>query len=70
MTNSETVTQETKVYLAEDIQNFLGLGRSKTYKYLQEVYKTQEPFRVFKIGKLFRVPKQSFDNWLYGGGKE
>ncbi len=61
-----TATQEPKVYFAEDIQKFLGLGRSKTYEYLQDVYKKQEPFRVIKIGKLFRVPKQSFDRWIYG----
>lgn len=59
-------TPEPKVYFAEDIQKFLGLGRSKTYEYLQDVYKKQEPFRVIKIGKLFRVPKQSFDSWIYG----
>lgn len=68
MTDAEkiTATQEPKVYFAEDIQKFLGLGRSRTYEYLQEVYKKQEPFRVIKIGKLFRVPKQSFDSWILG----
>lgn len=60
---------ELKVYLAEDIQRFLGLGRSKTYEFLQEVYKKQEPFMVIKIGKLFRIPKWSFDNWLHGKGE-
>ena len=53
-----------KVYDVEDIQRLLGIGRSKAYTYLDEVYRKQEPFRVIKIGKLFRVPKQSFDNWL------
>lgn len=68
MANVEKITaiQESKVYFAEDIQKFLGLGRSKTYEYLQDVYKKQEPFRVIKIGKLFRVPKQSFDIWICG----
>ena len=68
MTNAETITttQDSRVYLAEDIQKFLGLGRSKTYEYLQTVYKRQEPFRVIKIGKLFRVPKKSFDSWISG----
>lgn len=66
MTAAKDLTQETKVYSAEDVQQFLGLGRSKTYEYLQDVYKRQEPFRVIKIGKLFRIPKRSFDNWIYG----
>lgn len=58
--------EEERVYLAEDIQKILNIGRSKTYEYLKEVFKTQEPFRVVKIGKLFRVPKRSFDNWISG----
>ncbi|MDO4321259.1 MAG: helix-turn-helix domain-containing protein [Lachnospiraceae bacterium] len=57
---------EKKVYDVEDIQKLLGIGRSKAYAYLDEVYEKQEPFRVIKIGKLFRVPRQSFDNWLDG----
>lgn len=47
------------VYFAQDIQKLLGIGRSRCYTYLEEVYKKQEPFRV---------PKQSFDNWLNGCG--
>lgn len=56
--------ETTKVYLASDIQKALSLGRSKTYQFLEEVYQKQEPFRVIKVGKLFRVPQKSFDNWL------
>lgn len=63
---SQNVFTEQQVYLAEDIQRLLAIGRSKTYDYLDEVYKKQYPFRVIKIGKLFRVPKHSFDSWLYG----
>ena len=50
----------------EDIQRLLGIGRSKAFSFLDELYQKQEPFRVIKIGKLFWVPKQSFDNWLNG----
>lgn len=56
--------ETTKVYLASDIQKALSLGRSKTYQFLEEVYQKQEPFRVIKVGKLFRVPQKSFDDWL------
>lgn len=55
---------ESKVYLAADVQKALKLGRSKTYQYLEEVYKKQEPFRVIKVGKLFRIPQKSFDDWI------
>ena len=57
---------ETMVYLASDIQKALGLGRSKTYLFLDEVYRQLEnrPFLVIKVGKLVRVPKKSFDDWI------
>lgn len=61
---------EQQVYCADYIQAVLKLGKSKTYQYLAQVYEKQEPFRVIKIGKLFRVPKQSFDDWFYGRTKD
>ena len=62
----ENRTLQARVYDAEDIQQILGLGRSKTYEFLCEVSKKQEPFRVIKIGKLYRVPMEPFDNWVAG----
>lgn len=62
--NSDT---ESKVYLAADIQRTLGLGRTKTYEFLNDVYKQKEPpFRVIKVGTSVRVLKSSFDDWLNG----
>ena len=56
-----------QVYLAADIQRMLGIGKSKSYMFLEEVYKQKNPpFKVLKIGKLFRVPKKGFDDWLNG----
>ena len=49
------------VYTAEDIQKILGLGRSVTYTFLE-----QKPFKVLKVGKMYRVPKKGFDQWLNG----
>lgn len=57
-------TENKKVYSISEIQKLLGLGRTKTYNFLEEVYKNQAPFRVIKIGKLYRIPKDSFDKWL------
>ena len=57
---------ERKVYDAEDIQQMLGIGKSRTYLFLDEVYRNKKPFRVIKVGKLYRVPVQSFDDWLNG----
>ena len=56
-----------KVYDASDIQKILGLGRNKVYEFLEEVYKNKQPFIVIKIGKLYKVPKDSFDKWINGG---
>ena len=62
------VAVDQQVYLAGDIQRMLGIGRSKAYTFLEEVYKQKNPpFKVLKIGKLFRVPKRGFDEWLNGG---
>ena len=58
---------ESQVYFASDIQKALGLGKTKTYEFLNEVYQQDKPlFKVIKIGTSLRVPKQSFDKWLNG----
>jgi hypothetical protein len=66
----QTINAEQSVYLAQDIQQRLGLGKTKTYEFLRQVYITQQPFRVIKIGRVFRIPKYSFDRWLYSDGGE
>lgn len=58
---------ERLVYTAEDIRRLLCLSRSKAYAFLDEVYHSATPpFRVIKVGKLVRVPKEDFDNWIRG----
>lgn len=62
------VEVDQQVYLAVDIQRMLGIGKSKAYTFLEDVYNQKDPpFKVLKIGKLFRVPKRGFDEWLNGG---
>ena len=46
---SQTEVQ-VKVYKVEDIQQMLGIGRSKTYMFLEKVSKDQKPFRVIRVG--------------------
>lgn len=55
-----------KVYEAEDIQKILKIGKNRVYNFLEDVYSNTHFFRVIKIGKLYRVPKKSFDEWLSG----
>lgn len=64
MTNTFDISK--KVYDAEDIQKLLGIGRTKTYEFLDEVYQKQKPFRVIKIGKNYKIPCVSFERWLSG----
>ena len=54
------------VYTAEDIQKILGLGRSVAYRFLEKTFYEQKPFKVLKVGKMYRVPKKWFDEWLNG----
>ena len=63
-----TMTNEMgkQVYDIEDIQNLLGIGRNTAYSLVEQTYEKQKPFRVIKIGKMYRIPKQSFDKWLSG----
>lgn len=56
-----------KVYDVSEIQKILGLGRSKTYEFLEQVYINKVPFNVIKIGKLYKVPKDVFDKWINDG---
>lgn len=55
-----------KVYSADEIQVILGIGRTKVYEFLDSVNKKQKPFRVIKIGRVYRIPKDSFDKWING----
>lgn len=56
--------KESRVYEIEDIQKILHIGRTKAYEFIKKVYREQKPFKVIKIGNLYRIPKTSFDHWL------
>lgn len=55
-----------KVYEVEDVQKILGISRTSVYEFIKETYKNQKPFKVLKIGNLYRIPKSSFDKWING----
>ena len=59
--NSSVV--ERGVYYPSEIQQMLGISKTSTYKFLEASYRSNTPFVVIKIGKLYRVPKESFDRW-------
>lgn len=60
------MAEEKKIYSVSDIQRILKLSRNAAYKFVQECYQNQKPFRVIKIGREYKIPVKSFDNWLNG----
>ncbi|WP_373125109.1 helix-turn-helix domain-containing protein [Blautia producta] len=58
--------REKKTYEVSDIQEILGVSRTQAYKYIKDVYKAQSPFKIIKVGNVYRIPKRPFDRWLNG----
>ena len=55
----DNIAVESAVYTPKDIQEILRISRTAAYALIAKA-----PFRVIKIGKVYRIPKQKFDNWL------
>lgn len=53
-------------YTAEDIMKILNIKKTAVYDLIKDSFKNEKNFRVIKIGKLYRVPKTSFDDWFQG----
>ena len=51
-------------YTAEEIMAILKIGETTAYTLIRDAYKNNKYFKVLKVGKLYRIPKQSFDNWF------
>lgn len=61
------MSEDKVLYDVVDVQKILGISKTKIYAYLEEVYQKQEPFKVIKIGRLYKIPKEHFDKWVSGG---
>lgn len=57
---------EAQVYTVTEMQEMLNISRESAYKFAGEVYQNQKPFVILKIGKSFRIPKDSFNRWMKG----
>lgn len=57
---------ESQVYTVQEMQEILNISRESAYRFAGEVYQKQQPFVILKIGKSFRIPKDSFDRWMKG----
>lgn len=58
------IENNASVYLPSDIARMLSISRTMCYAFLNEAYKNNGPFKVIKINKSIRVPKEGFDEWL------
>lgn len=45
----------------EDIQEYLGISRSKAYQLVNS-----GQFHVVRIGRLIKIPRSIFEDWLNG----
>ncbi|MBR1862621.1 MAG: helix-turn-helix domain-containing protein [Ruminococcus sp.] len=61
---SKQIDNVKRVYTVSEIMGILSISKTAAYKFIKE----NPPFDVIKIGESYRILKQSFDNWLGGGG--
>lgn len=68
--NEGPIQEKPAVYDIKQLQDILEIRRTAAYGLAARAYETQSPFRVLKIGSLYRIPRASFDKWLNGGKEE
>ena len=56
-----STAKDSRCYTVEDLMEMLLLSRRTVYCLLK-----QNEFRWFKIGGIYRISKESFDEWLRG----
>jgi hypothetical protein len=44
----------------------LGISMSAAYSMIEDAFKNGSPFKVLRIGKCYRILKDSFLNYIYG----
>lgn len=58
---TESPKEETAVYTVEQVARLLAISRRSAYN----LCNSTTEFRVLRVGGSIRVPKDSFDAWLY-----
>jgi hypothetical protein len=54
-----------EVLNSSDIMSILDIGKNTANEFIKKAYEVQSPFPVYKIGKMYRIPKTRFLNWLH-----
>ena len=60
------MSDDKKLYEVDDVREILGVSRTNAYEFIKKAYREQFPFKVIKVGKLYRIPVKSFDKWVDG----
>jgi DNA binding domain, excisionase family len=59
MRRTHNANVEKKTYTVEEVMNMLTIGRSKAYELCNSGH-----FTIIRVGRVIRVNKSSFDDWL------
>ncbi|WP_370295198.1 helix-turn-helix domain-containing protein [Rossellomorea marisflavi] len=64
--NEQRMTREElpEVMTPKDVKSYLGIGRKTVYEMMEN-----PPFHVAKVGKLYKISKKTFLEWLDNGGE-
>lgn len=53
-----------KVLTVNDVQEILQISQKTAYNLVRQALTTGDMFKVIKIGGVYRIPTESFLNWL------
>lgn len=53
-----------KVLTVKEIQSILQISQKTAYNLVRQALVTGEMFKVIKIGNRYKIPTESFLNWL------
>lgn len=57
--NMKDICSEKQTYTVAEIAQILNIGKNSAYKLVSE-----SKFKSVRIGKIVRISRQSFDDWL------
>lgn len=63
---STTSAPECLTITIDEAAAILGVSRSLAYSFIEQSYRNNGPIKVLKIGKCFRVLRESFYSYILG----
>ncbi len=68
-TDTSTKSHECVTLRVEDCANILGVSLSTAYALVERAFTANAPFKVLRLGKSYRIIKQSFYDYVFGEQK-